>query len=157
MGCTVRSRAKSRSNSSEIVFRKLDPRLLTATTRASPIISAVAVAAVLAGSDRAASAASLPSTGKRRRSGHESALTSGRIANGATSAMPKKIAIVPSIPAAATIVVVSFAAPSQKAPARPRPISTAPIAARRARSLARSPSVPSMARIGEVLPARRAG
>ena len=65
-GWTVRSRAKARSNSSEIVPRKLEPRLLTATTSARPISSAVAVAAVRPGSERAASAASRPSTGRMR-------------------------------------------------------------------------------------------
>ena len=84
-------------------------------------------------------------------------VTRGRITNGATIAMPKKIASVPSIPAAATIVVVSSAAPSQKAPASPSGISAAPATARRVRSLARSPSVPSTALIGDVRPARRAG
>ena len=94
---------------------------------------------------------------EQRANGHDSALTRGRITNGATIAMPKKIASVPSIPAAATIVVVSSAAPSQKAPASPSGIRTAPATARRARSLARSPSVPSTALIGDVRPARRAG
>ena len=76
---------------------------------------------------------------------------------GATIAMPKKIASVPTIPAAATIVVVSSAAPSQKAPASPRGMRTAPARARRTLGLALSPSVPSTALIGDVRPARRAG
>ncbi len=121
------------------------------------MVKAVAVAAVRPGSERAASAARRPSTGKARRSGQESPRTRGRIANGASRAIPKKIAIVPSIPAAATIVVVWSEAPSQKAPARPRGIRIPPIAARRGRRAARRPSVPSTALIGEVRPARRAG
>ena len=85
--------------------------------------------------------------------------TSGPITNGATSAIPKKIAIVPSIPAAATIVVVSSAAPSQNAPAEPqRRSARAPTTARRGRRPRPQPlACPSTARIGEVRPARRAG
>ena len=58
---------------------------------------------------------------------------SGSIRNGAISAIPKKIAIVPPIPAATTGVVVSSAAPSRKAPARPGTISATPRKARRRR------------------------
>ena len=118
---------------------------------------AVAVEAVRDGSERAASAASRPSTGKTMRTGQESTFTSGRITNGATIAIPKKIAIVPAIPAAATTGVVSSAAPSQNAPARPMTIRATPSTARRGLACARRPSVPSTARIGEVRPARRAG
>ncbi len=118
-GRTERSRAKARSNSDSIESRKLAPRLLTATTSASPIIRPVAVAAVRPGSERAESAARRPATGEARRSGQASTRTSGLITNGAIIAIPKKIAIVPLIPAAATSGVVSSAAPSKKAPARP--------------------------------------
>ncbi len=127
------------------------------TTRASPIIRAVAVAAVRAGFERAESAASRPSTGARRRTGHESTRVRGEIRNGATSAIPKKIAIVPAIPAAITGVVVSSAAPSRNAPARPGAISRAPASARAGRGRVRTPSEPSTARIGAIRPARRAG
>ena len=115
------------------------------------------MAAVRDGSERAESAAIRPSTGAIRRTGHDSAATRGATTNGAISAIPKKIAIVPAIPAAATTVVVSSAAPSQNAPASPAAINTAPSAARRGRGRARRPSVPSTARMGEVRPARRAG
>ena len=66
------------------------------TTSASPIISAVAVAAVRLGLERAESAASRPSTGASRRTGHDRTRVSGAIRNGAISAIPKKIAIVPA-------------------------------------------------------------
>ena len=156
-GCTVRSRAKLLSSSSETVCRKLAPRVLTATTRARPIISAVAVAAVRVGFERAESAAILPSTGESLRIGHESAAASGLIRNGASKAMPKKIAIVPPMPAATTAVVVSSAAPSRNAPASPGMIKAAPITAREGRSSSRTPWVPRIARIGAMRPARRAG
>ena len=64
----------------------------------------------------------------------------------------------PPIPAAATSVVVSSAAPSEKAPARPGGIRGHARSRRGAtRGRARSPSVPSTALIGDVRPARRAG
>ena len=125
-GWTVRSRRKLLSNSSSIEFRKLAPRLLMPTTSARPIISAVAVAAVRAGFDRAESAAIRPSTGASRRTGHDSVRVSGSIRNGAIRAIPKKIAIVPPIPAATTGVVVSSEAPSRNAPARPGTIIATP-------------------------------
>ena len=156
-GCTVRSRAKLRSNSSSIERRKLAPIEFTATTRARPIIRPVAVAAVRPGFERAASAARRPSTPKSLRSGHDSTRASGAMTNGDASAIPKKIAIVPVIPAAATTGVVSSAAPSQNAPPSPSTISATPATARRARGRERRPSVPSTARIGDVRPARLAG
>ena len=82
-GCTVRSRAKLWSNSSSIEFRKLAPRLLIPTTSARPIISAVAVAAVRLGFERAESAARRPSTGASFRTGQES--TPGQRARSGTA------------------------------------------------------------------------
>ena len=153
-GCTVRSRAKLRSNSSldrvqeagaeavdgddqrEADHQRRGRRRGPARVRARRVGGEPAL-------DRGEPAAAA----------RQHARPAGRITNGATSAMPKKIAIVPAMPAAATTVVVSSAAPSQKAPAEPGDGS-----GRRRRRLAaargrrRRPSVPSTARIGEVRP-----
>ena len=131
--------------------------LLTATTSARPIISPVAVAAVRPGirAGGVGGQPALDSEQPAKRPREQAAI--GAITNGDAIAIPKKIAIVPIMPAAATIGVVSSAAPSQKAPPSPSTIRTVPIAARRGRGRERRPSVPSTARIGEVRPARRAG
>ena len=77
---------------------KLEESVLLTTTTDRPIVSAAAVAAVRIGFAISASAASRPPAGNTRRSGHASARTTGRITNGARSAMPANIAIVSAIP-----------------------------------------------------------
>ena len=84
--------------------------------------------------------------------------TSGRITNGATQRDPEEDRDRPEHPGGGDDASSSRrTAPSQKAPASPSGIRTAPISARRGRRAARSPSVPSTALIGDVRPARRAG
>ena len=132
---------------------------MTATTSARPIISAVAVAAVRARvrAGRVGRQAPLDREEQPQRPAR-ARRTSGRITNGATSAIPKKIAIVPAIPAAATTVVdlVGGAEPERPGEAdadqdQPEHGPRGPAGGRAA------PRCPSTARIGEVRPARRAG
>src|SRR5437763_795724 len=78
----------------------LDRALLTTTTD-SPIVRATAVAAVRVGLNRVASDASRPAVGESRRRGTASARTKGVIRYGAARTMPRNIAIVSPIPAAA--------------------------------------------------------
>ena len=95
--------------------------------------------------------------GLRRRTGQDSTATSGLMTNGASSEMPRKIAMTPPMPAAATSAVGCAEAPRTQAPARPTAMRLVPITARRQPGRRRSPSLPSTAWIGGILPARRAG
>ncbi|MEX2106963.1 MAG: hypothetical protein WD810_08710 [Solirubrobacterales bacterium] len=98
IGCTVRSRAKRASISSEIEPTKLAPIVAFTTTTESATTRVAAVAEVRSGLARSESVASRPSAGISARVGPAIRRMIGRITNGASSTMPTNITTVEPTP-----------------------------------------------------------
>ena len=108
------AREALRRSGRAIVPTKLADSVLLTTTTDRPIVSATAVAAVRAGFDSSASAASRPPAGNRRRSGTREQPDERHDHERRRSTMPTNIAIVSAIAVAAPDSAAPLLSPNQK-------------------------------------------